>query len=98
MQFGKMLGIVFVVLGAALTAVLQYQLAEGGGIYKIMIAGPVFLTSGVAMLLVPGADVTTAEVNASPNNPWWQQSSMSAKVVWIVAGSVGMAYSLIQVF
>lgn len=98
MQFGRMLGIVFVILGAALTGWLEYQLANHGGIYKIMIAGPVFLLSGVAMFAVPGADVSTGEVNASPGNPWWEESSMANKVVWVVAGGIGMAYAMIKVF
>lgn len=90
---GKTIGIVLTILGLILSIILIIVLPDANSLAKILIAGPALVTIGIAMIIFPGGNITTAELNAQtkPSSVIWSDAPLLHKIVWIVAGALGIA-------
>jgi hypothetical protein len=98
MRVGRVLGIVLSVLGVIASGALAFQLANHGAVFRIMMAGPPLVTMGLAMIALPGADIHHKDDAARGGHEWWTETPVAIRVVWVVAGAVGLVVSFAAVF
>ena len=94
MNAGRFVGIILFVLGVPATIFGYLMLNDDGSIYKIMLAGPVLVLIGLAMLVFPGGDVTIQDIN-SKSKSMWGEAPTGHKIVWLLAGAIGIAVALV---
>lgn len=93
MKFGRLMGVILAVLGVIASAIFAFQIANHGAILRILIAGPSMLLLGIAMIALPGTDISVGEFNANPGNDWWSESPLWVRGVWVAAGVAGLFVS-----
>ena len=83
---GTAVGLGLIALGLLGTGYLYYVVTSDVESYypKLMVAGPTLLLAGIAMMLLPG----TAEKEP---RIWWRTTPLLHRVLWILAGIVGLA-------
>lgn len=91
MPEGRALGILFVVIGIVATGIAWWLLNSNGSAPRILVAGPVFLTLGLSMIILPGS----TRVSTTAYGRWFKDSPWLHKIVWI-ASAIGGFYLAIR--
>ena len=96
MQFGKFLGMMFLLFGGLLTFMLDNSLRAGDVILKILVAGPALAVVGIALLFFHGGNITLNEINAKQKEPgvFIEEAPKSHKIVWGVALAAGVILAM----
>ncbi|MDO3425925.1 MULTISPECIES: hypothetical protein [Chryseobacterium] len=96
MKLGRLFGILAILGGGYVTYMGYEMMQTTGSVFKFVIAAPVFVLIGIAMLFFPGGDITTAESRNKTKDPkaWINEAPKSHKIVWLVAGVVGFIISI----
>ena len=100
MTVGRLIGFLFIFIGALMWAVAGFTLAEFGSTFKVLVVGPVICLVGIAMSVFPGYPVGLAENRApgADTNKWHREAPMMHKIAWGVAGAVGIVFMLALLF
>lgn len=96
MKLGRLFGIVAIICGGIFTYMGYGMMQTTGSVFKFLVAAPVFVLIGVAMLFFPGGDITTAESRNKTKDPkvWMSEAPKSHKIVWLIAGVIGFIISM----
>jgi len=96
MQLGRFVGIIFLLLGGFLTAMLDQLLRQDGVIIKLLVAGPGLVFVGIAMLLFPGGNITIKESKTQQKEPgvFIEEAPKSHKIAWGVALAAGIILAM----
>lgn len=97
MPYGRLLGMLFVLLGSVLGAVAFFMLESTGSTFKLFVAGPGIAALGVAMVVFPGHPVTVADMKATPQDQKanvmrsvMTEAPLFHKVAWGIAVTIGV--------
>lgn len=96
MKLGRLFGILAIFCGSIFTYIGYGMMESTGSVFKFLIAAPVFVVIGIAMLFFPGGDITTAESKNKTKDPkiWMNEAPKSHKIAWLIAGVVGFIISM----
>lgn len=96
MKLGRLFGILAIICGGIFTYMGYGMMQTTGSVFKFLVAAPVFVLIGVAMLFFPGGDITTAESRNKTKDPkvWMSEAPKSHKVAWLIAGVIGFIISM----
>ena len=91
MPFGRLLGMILVVLGGFFALLASSMLGGAGVTLKLFVIGPGLLAAGLAMCILPGAPITVAEYTQRKLElkDFIGPTPTAHKVAWVVAGIVG---------
>ncbi|GAA5097303.1 hypothetical protein GCM10023210_32210 [Chryseobacterium ginsengisoli] len=96
MQLGRLVGILAIFCGSIFTYLGYGMMETTGSVFKFLVAAPVFVLIGIAMLFFPGGDITTAESKNKTKDPkvWVGEAPKSHKIAWAIAGVIGFIISM----
>ncbi len=102
MLFGRMMGLLLVLIGSTLGFWAYLMLDATGATFRLLAAGPGIAAAGVALLFAPGRAVTLEQMRNAPERDRaglaqavFADAPMGHKVAWGVAGAVGTVVGLI---
>ncbi|MDY0931045.1 hypothetical protein [Chryseobacterium sp. CFBP8996] len=96
MQLGRLFGILAIFCGGIFTYLGYGMMETTGSVFKFVLAAPVFVLIGIAMLVFPGGDITTTESKNKTKDPkvWVSDAPKSHKIAWSIAGIIGFIISI----
>lgn len=96
MQLGRLFGILAIFCGGIFTYLGYGMMETTGSVFKFVLAAPVFVLIGIAMLVFPGGDITTTESKNKTKDPkvWVSDAPKSHKIAWAIAGIIGFIISI----
>lgn len=99
-RHGRVAGASFVVIGAILWAIAAAMLNSTGSTLRVLLVGPVLFFWGLSLLVFPGADVSFADFRANrvEKNAWFSGAPILHKIVWGVAGLIGIVFAVALLF
>ena len=97
MTIGKFYGITIILLSSIGCFMAYDMFTETGSVFKFLIAAPVFLMIGIAMLIFPGYHVTLKQSRNREVAPdaFYKQAPKLHKIIWAVAGVAGFIASMV---
>lgn len=93
MLVGRAVGIGLLIIGI-IGVTCSFTIVEAfGAIPRILASGSAFLCIGLAMVIFPGGNITTSELQlkSKPQKVMWTWAPTLHKVMWIVAGIIGIS-------
>ncbi|MBM7421650.1 MULTISPECIES: hypothetical protein [Chryseobacterium] len=96
MQLGRLFGILAIFCGGIFTYLGYGMMETTGSVFKFVLAAPVFVLIGIAMLVFPGGDITTTESKNKTKDPkvWVSDAPKNHKIAWAIAGVIGFIISI----
>ena len=98
---GRFVGALLIVLGGILWGINIGLLSSSGYTFKILLAGPALALWGVSLLIFPGKHVPFAAWKDLPQNErnrWMREAPTLHKIVWVVAGILGIVVGIGSLF
>ncbi len=95
--FGRGLGVAFLIFGVAGSVALVSIDWRTTSVYPIVVlASPLMVCSGLVFIARPGARISSSEVEVREDGirRWWSGSTTADKLIWGVAGLVGVGLSV----
>ncbi|NER15854.1 hypothetical protein [Spongiivirga citrea] len=94
---GRVIGIVLLVIGGALTGILIVLVTTAQSLPKLLVAGPSLVGLGIGMFFFPGTNCTYKEMNRLGSKKGlhllWSDAPILHRIIWIIGGIIGLAVS-----
>lgn len=92
MQLGRVFGLLCLFIGGLFIWLNTSMSQDAGFTLKMFKAGPGFIGLGLALLVLPGGDITAAQSRNKEKDPktWMTEAPMMHKVIWGVAFLAGI--------
>lgn len=96
MLIGRFFGILAILLGGIFSYLGYGMMTETGSVFKFLLAAPVFLFIGIALLFFPGGNVTAKQSRNKEKHPkaWIDEAPKHHKIIWVLAGIIGSIISI----
>jgi len=90
---GSIIGFILLVLGFILTTFLIFLLDSANSLPKILVAGPCFISVGIAMLTFPGGSLTLEDMKNREAKLLWSKAPLIHRIVWVISVLIGLIIS-----
>lgn len=95
MTLGRLQGIILFVLGAIFGIAALIMLNQTGSVLQLFFAAPPLILLGLAMIILPGADIPVSEHNdSSKQKQVFTDAPLLHKIVWGVAFVSGLIITI----
>jgi len=96
MSIGRFYAFFLVIISGIFCYIGYDMFTETGSVFKFLIAAPVFLFIGIAMIIFPGAHVTLKQSRNKEVAPdhFYKNAPKQHKIAWAVAGVLGFIISM----